>query len=271
MGKYKKIFKYIKLDMPLVVLDLETTGLNISSDKIVELAYIKIWPDGKVKKDDIMINPQIPISKEAVAVHGYTKKDVVEQPTFRQKAQELWDVFNDCYYSGYNIINFDLPILRREFIRVGMDFDYKSDRVIDSRIIFQTMARRTLSAAYKYYCNKEFKNAHSALADSEVAAEILLCQLEEYEDVRDLGFINRIHESFTDEMYLYTTRKFDWRNGEAYFAFSKYRDRPLSEIAKKDPGFLKWMLTADFSDKTKTIVQRALKGDFSKNGEEEKF
>ena len=263
-SKYKKIIKLLKLGKPLVILNMETTGLSVFKDKIIEFAYIKIWPDGRVKKGTIMLNPQTIIGTEATAVHGYREKDVADQPTFSKKAQEIWDILYDCYYAGFNIINFDLPILRREFIRVGMDFEYKTPQIIDARIIFQVMVRRTLATAYEYYCHKEIKGAHNALVDVEAAAEIISKQLEKYQETRDISFINQLHESYDGDQFLYSTSKFSWREGEAYFAFSKYRDKPLAQVVREDPGFLKWMLAANFSEKTKAIVRKALKGDMIK-------
>jgi len=256
-NKFKKLVKLLNLNKPLVIFDIETTGLVIYKDKIVEIAYIKIWQDGRVKKDEIIFNPQIPITREATAIHDLSKKDVQGKPTFRQKAQELWDVFNNCYYSGFNIMNFDLPILRREFIRVGMSFDYTISQIIDAKILFQHMSPRSLSSAYRHYCSKEFKQHHTALGDVEVTAEILIKQLEKYQEIRDWNFVNKIHQA-PDNAYVDNTRKFYWRNGEAYFAFSKYRDVALSEVAKMHPEFLKWVLSADFSDETKNIVKKAL-------------
>lgn len=253
----KKINKLLKLDKPLVVFDLETTGLGISGAKIIELAYIKIWSDNRIKKERLMFNPEIPISAESTSIHGITSENVKDTPSFQEKAQEIWEEFNDCYYSGFNIMNFDLMILRREFARVGMDFDYKASQIIDSKTIYQYMVPRTLSAAYEYYCHKTVKQ-HSALSGAETVAEILIKQLEKYKEARDWEFIGRIHK-VTREQYVDNDKKFFWRRGKAYFAFSKYRNRALDEIAEEDPEFLKWILSADFSEETKSIVKKAVK------------
>ncbi|MBU4347677.1 3'-5' exonuclease [Patescibacteria group bacterium] len=262
----KKIIKLLKLDKPLVIFDVETTGSAISEDKIVELAFIKIWPDGRIKKEEMILNPEIPISPEASTIHGLADQDVDDKPTFRQVAQELWEIFNDCYYAGFNVMNFDLMILRREFIRIGMHFDYETSRIIDSKVLFQYLAPSTLSAAYEFYCRKDYKQEHTALGDVEVAAEILIRQLERYKEVRDWEFVNKIHQAPDNpsELFIDNTRKFYWRRGEAYFAFSKHRDKSLAQVAEDDPKFLKWILSADFSDETKNIVREALKNRFAK-------
>jgi len=254
---YKKIVKLLKLDKPLVIFDLEATGLNLHSDKIVELAYIKVWPNSRTKEDDMLINPEMKIGREAIAIHGIRNRYIKDKPAFRDKAQEIWDVFNDSYYAGFNIINFDLPLLRREFIRCGMDFEYSTKQIIDTRELFLKMVPRTLSSTYEYYCNKDFKQWHTALIDTEVSAEILVKQLERYRECRDWEFINKIHAAEESE-HVDGTQKFYWLRGEAYFAFSKYRDQALKEIAREDPDFLEWMLKADFNKEIKSIVEKAL-------------
>lgn len=266
---YKKLLKLLRLDKPLVIFDIETTGLSIHSDKIVELAYIKVWENGRVKKADMLINPEMKIGLEAIAVHGIRNRDIKDKPTFRDKSQELWDVFHDCYYSGFNINNFDLPLIRREFIRVGMDFEYSTKQIIDSREIFLKMVPRTLSSTYEYYCKKKFNEWHTALNDTEAASEILVRQLERYKEIQDLEFINKIHKLEEDE-YLDATRKFYWLKGEAYFAFSKYRDKLLEQVARDDPKFLTWILSADFSEEVKSIVRLCLNGKKPKKSKKSK-
>ncbi len=256
-----KIPKLLKLDKPLVVFDVETTGLSLSVDRIIEIAYLKIFPDGRMLKDDIFLNPEIKISEEAVAVHGITDEQVAGEATFKDVARDLWGIFENSYYSGFNIIGFDLPILKREFLRAGMNFEYHSSDVVDSKVIYNYMEPRTLSAAYKNYCGKDHYDAHSALADVEATAEVLEAQLEKYEEIRDWDFIKKIHYA-RDERFVDNDRKFYWRNGEAHFSFSKYRDVSLAKVVRIDPGFLEWILNSDFSEETKNIVARALDGKF---------
>ena len=262
-GNYKKIMKLLGLDRPLVIFDLETTGLSINMDRIIELAYLKIMPNGRIMKDDIFLNPEAKISDESAAIHGITGEQLADKPFFREKAGELWEIFSGSYYGGFNAFGFDLPMLKREFLRAGRDFSYSGDDVIDSKQIFHYMEPRTLSAAYKFYCGKEHVDAHSALADVEATAAVLTRQLEKYEEVRDLEFIRKMSRA-DSERWVDNDRKFYWRDGEAYFAFSKFKDMPLSRVAETDRGFLQWILTADFSEETKNIVSKALEGEFPK-------
>jgi len=263
MNKLAKIAQLIPLDKPLVVFDLESTGLSVTMDKIIEVAYLKIFPSGQVKKGEMLINPEMNIPAEAVEIHGISDDKVKDAPTFKAKAQELWEIFNDCCYGGFNVLTFDLPLLRREFLRAGMDFDYANAKVIDAKIIYHYLEPRTLAAAYKFYCKKEHDEAHNALADVEVAAQVLQKQLEKYSETRNWDFIHKIHHA-ADDRFVDNDRKFFWRNGEAHFSFSKYKGRPLAEIVKLDAGFLEWILTADFSQETKDIIIKALNGELPK-------
>src|SRR3989339_1620863 len=256
-GEYKKIHKLLKLDKPLVIFDIETTGISMSSDKIIEIAYIKIWGDGKIKKENVLLNPETPISEEATTIHGSRNEDVALKPAFRDKAQELWDVFSGCYYGGFSILDFDLPVLRREFVRVGMDFDYSGRQVIDSKKIYNYMAPSNLASAYDYYCRKRLTVRKNIMEYAEAAAEVLMKQMERYNEVRDWGFINRIHEP-DDEFRVDNIRKFYWEKGEACFAFSKYQGKALSWVAENDPEFLRWILESDFTEQTKNMIRLAL-------------
>jgi len=263
MPKIKKINDLIFLDKPLVIFDLETTGLSINLDRIVEIAYLKIRSDGKIMKGDFLLNPEMKIPAEAFAIHGISDEKVKEAPTFKEKAGELYEIFNDCAYSGFNVLTFDLPMLKREFLRAGLDFNYENAKIIDAKAIYHFMEPRTLSAAYKFYCKKEHEDAHNALADVEATAKILTKQLEKYEEIRDWDFLHKIHHAL-DDRFVDTDRKFYWRGGEAFFAFSKHKDRSLADVAEKDRGFLEWIMSADFSDETKEIVRKALDGEMPK-------
>lgn len=258
-----RISKLIKLEKPLVVFDLETTGLSVNLDRIIELAYLKISPEGKITQEDLLFNPEINIPKEVTEINGLTDEIVKDKPLFRDQAKDLLEVFNGCDFGGFNVMTFDLPFLRREFLRAGLNFDYAPCKIIDSKVIYHYMEPRTLSAAYKFYCQKEHEEAHNALGDVMATAEILGQQLKQYKELCDWSFIHKIHHAGQDR-YVDNDRKFYWRNGEAYFAFSKHKDKPLAEVAGSDPGFLNWILSADFSDETKEIVSKALRGEMPK-------
>ncbi|MCK5510298.1 3'-5' exonuclease [Candidatus Parcubacteria bacterium] len=257
-NKYEKISKYLNLDKPIIIFDCETTGMAISSDKIINIAYIKIFKEGHIKKDDIMLNPEMKIEPEATAIHGIRNRHVKDKPVFKEKAQELWDIFNGCYYSGFNITNFDLLILRREFIRVGFDFNYDVKDMVDTKKIFDHLSPRTLPLAYLYYCKKELKQSNSAMFDTEATAEILVKQLEKYKEIRNKEFLNKIHNESEDECFNSGNQKFYWADGEAYFLFSKYKNKSLEWVYKKDREFLEWMLGADFSADTKNIIRATI-------------
>ena len=256
-NKYEKISKYLNLDKPLIIFDCETTGIAVSSDKIVNIAYIKIFKDGHIKKDDVMLNPEIKIEPEATAIHGIRNKHVKDKPIFKEKSQEFWDIFNNCYYSGFNIVDFDLLILRREFIRIGFDFNYDVKDIIDTKKIFNHLSPRTLSSTYLHYCKKELKQSNSAMFDTEAAAEILAKQLEKYKEIRNNEFLNKIHNE-KDEEFNTGSKKFYWIGGETYFAFSRNLDESLEWVYKKDKKFLEWMLEADFNVDTKNIIRATI-------------
>jgi DNA polymerase III subunit epsilon len=262
-SKFSKIVEILGLDKPLVIFDIETTGPLISTDKIIEIAYLKIWGNDKVKREDIYINPEMPIGKEAGTVHGLTDDNLVGKPTFHDKAQELFDVFNNCYYGGFSIVNFDLPILRREFVRIGMDFEYTAEQIIDAREIFRYLEPKNLAAAYVHYCHKEIKQKPGAMGDTEITAEVLLAQMEKYQDLMQLDFVKKIYYP-AGEAYRDNSQKFYWHKGETYFSFSQYKDQRVTEVAGTDPEFLRWMMTADFSNETKAIIKQALAKDKSK-------
>ena len=256
-NKFAKIIEVLGLNKPLIIFDIETTGPVITSDKIVEIAYLKIWEKGMIKRDDIYLNPEVPMGSEAGTVHGITEASLKDKPKFKDKAQELFDVFNDCYYGGFNIINFDLPVLRREFVRVGMDFEYNAAQIIDTKEIFRYLEPKNLAAAYTHYCRKEIKQKPGAMGDTEIAAEVLLAQTEKYTDLMDMNFVRQMY-LINEDRYKDNSQKFYWQKGETYLSFSQYKDRPLSEVAKEDPKFLEWILKSNFSNEVKSIVRLAL-------------
>jgi DNA polymerase-3 subunit epsilon len=255
--KLKKIVKLLKLDKPLVVFDMETTGLSLSEDRIVELAYIKVMPNGRYASGHFLFNPEMEIPEESVIFHGLTNAKVEGKPTFKQLAQEVKGIFENSYYGGFNIMSFGLPFLRREFIRSGINFSYSPKEIFDAKAIFHYMEPRTLSTAHKWYCGKTNRGHSGAEADTESAVNILGAQFEKYQEIRDRKFIEEVNRPKENNV-VDDERKFYWLNGESYFNFSNYRDQKLSLVAQKDPDFLKKILKMNFSEANKSIIRKAL-------------
>ncbi len=253
-NRYKNIAKLLELDRSLVVFDLKTTGPGISTDKIIEIAYTKIAPNGRALIDNFLLNPEIKVSEFSASLHGLTNKELKKEKTFRERAREIKDIFSNCYFAGYNILNFDLPLLRREFIRVGINFDYSPEDVIDIVKIMNYFEPRSLVTMYKFICGKDHINNHLAVADVQVTSEILEKQLETYSVIRDKTFFKEINKA--DEMS--ASDKFYWKNGEPYLNFSKYKDKTISEIAKIDRKFLEDIMGDGFSGGNKRLIQKIL-------------
>ena len=246
----------IILNKPLIFLDFETTGLNPECDRIVELTYLKVNPDGTKEKKSERINPVIPISSGATEVHGITDEDVKDKPTFKQYSKGLIGFFSGCDIAGYNIKRFDLPMLKAEFKRVGIDFDIEQFNVVDAMTIFHAMEPRDLSAAYKKYCGEELEDAHSSSADVTATMGILDAQVKYYSQLPNN--VESLHEfchpkqpDWIDE----DGKLISTENGVA-FGFGKYRDRLISEVAADDSKYLEWILTSDFSDQIKDFVRK---------------
>jgi DNA polymerase-3 subunit epsilon len=254
--------KELKLSRPLVVFDLETTGLDVSSDRIVEISCVKIAVDGTRDVRTRRINPTIPISAAATQVHGITDEDIAGEPTFAQLARGLFEFLDGCDLSGFNVEQFDLPLLVREFNRVGMTFPRNPVFVIDSWKIFLLKEPRDLGAAYRCYCGKELVNAHSAEADTVAAADILLAQVARYDDApADIeglyAFTHPVHPDWLDP-----DGRIVWQGGEAALGFGKHRGLSLRRMAQQEPEYLRWIAAANFSDEVVRIVRAALVGDF---------
>lgn len=252
----------LRLDRPLAIFDLETTGASPQLDRIVEIAILKIYPDGRKTKYRTLVNPEMQIPPEATKVHGIADKDVKRKPSFPKIARKVARILYDCDLGGYNAIRFDLPMLLSEFRRTGVPFAVGGRRVIDPYSIFVTKEPRNLAAACSFYCGKEHGNAHSALDDARACWQVLQAQLIRYTDLPcDL---DGLHEfcSATGDRYLDTARKFEWRHNKATFAFGKHHGQFLEKVTKENPDYLAWMLEEDFPTDTKGIVQNALKGKF---------
>jgi DNA polymerase-3 subunit epsilon len=246
----------LKLERPIIFFDLETTGLTIGKDHIVELCYIRIEPNGNERAETLRFNPGMPISKEASEVNGITDKDVKDCPTFAEKAQELAKVFEGCDLAGYNSNRFDVPMLAEEFALCGIDIRVHEKKLVDVQNIFHKMEQRTLVAAYKFYCGKNLENAHSALADTRATLEVLEAQLDRYQDSlkNDVSFLADFSQIFRG-VDLACRFVYDENNVEIV-NFGKYKGQALKDVLKRDPNFRHWMLQGDFTMNTKQTLER---------------
>ncbi|MCH5181316.1 MAG: 3'-5' exonuclease [Prevotellaceae bacterium] len=245
----------LRLTRPLVFFDLETTGLSVSNDRIVELSYLKVFPDGEEESRTMRFNPGIPISRQASEVTGITDDDVKDKPRFAERAAELAEVFSDCDIAGYNSDKFDVPLLVEEFLRAGVAFDIDKARRIDVQTIYHKKERRTLSAAYRFYCDKELENAHSALADTRATYEVLEAQLERYDDLQPDVAMLAAYSKQTRNVDLAGRMVLD-EGGNVVFNFGKYRGRRVLDVLRTDPGYYSWMMQGDFTQNTKQVLTR---------------
>ena len=251
----------IPLERPLVFFDLETTGLRVGTDRIVELAVIRLAPTGDVMEKVRRFNPGIPIPPGASAVHGITDEDVAHEPPFAARARSLKKLLDPCDLGGFNLRSFDVPMLLAEFQRAGIPFDVESRRIIDVQLIFHQEEPRDLSAAARFYLGRELEDAHSALADIRATAEVLSAQLERYPHLpRDLDGLN----AYCDAVRPFETEVDRWfaetDDGGRVFRRGKHRDRPLAEVAASEPDYLRWMLgTDDMDEGVKEVVRGALR------------
>lgn len=239
----------LQLTRPLAIIDLETTGVNLGTDRIVEIAIVKVLPDGKKLVKRKLINPEIPISQASSDIHGITNEMVKDAPTFRAVANELKQFLDNCDLAGYNSNRFDIPMLVEEFLRIGMDFDGRGRKLLDVQKIFHMMEQRTLSAAYRFYCNKELEGAHGAEADASATWEVLVAQIVKYPQ---LGTnIETILKFIGEEQVVDFARRFVLENGVEVFNFGKYKGKAVAEILKAEPQYYDWMMKGDFPLHTK--------------------
>jgi DNA polymerase III subunit epsilon len=239
----------LKLTKPLASIDLETTGVNLGTDRIVEIAILKILPDGSRSVKRKLVNPEMPIPKTASDVHGITNEMVKDAPTFKQVAHELKQMLDGCDIAGYNSNRFDIPLLMEEFLRVQVDFDMKGRKMVDVQKIFHQMEQRTLSAAYKFYCNKNLDGAHSAEADATATYEILEAQTARYPALGNT--VDSILKVIGEEVIVDFARRFVMENGVEIFNFGKFKGRPVAEVLKAEPQYYDWMMRGDFPQHTK--------------------
>ena len=239
----------LQLTKPLAFIDLETTGINLATDRIIEIAIVKVLPDGKRSVKRKLINPQIPIPKQSSDVHGITDEMVKDAPTFKEVAHELKQMLDGCDIAGYNSNRFDIPMLVEEFLRADVDFDMKGRRLLDVQNIFHKMEQRTLSAAYKFYCNKILDGAHSAEVDATATHEILIAQLQRYPDLGTS--VESVLKLIGEEPIVDFARRFIMENGVEIFNFGKYKGRSVAEVLKTEPQYYDWMMKGDFPQYTK--------------------
>ena len=246
----------LALKRPIVFFDLETTGTDNAKDRIVELAFIKIHPDGKRESYVRRINPGMPIPKGSTDIHGITDEDVKDSPAFKNIAHELYDWMHNCDLGGYNSAKFDLPVLAEEFLRAGINVDFTERYMIDAQQIFFKMEARTLSAAYSFFCNKELQNAHSAEADITATIEILEAQLDRY---KALGTdVKGIHELTNTEQYVDYARRIVLKDGEPVFNFGKHKGKKVTAVFTEEPQYYDWMMQSDFALHTKQKISEIL-------------
>lgn len=246
----------LNLKTPIIFFDLETTGVDVSKDRIVEICYIKVWPNGNEVSRTMRINPGMHIPEQSSAVHGIYDADVADCPTFKEVAQDIANDFMGCDIAGFNSNRFDLPMLAEEFLRAQVDIDLTRHRAIDVQVIYHKLEQRTLSAAYKFYCGAELVNAHSALADTQATYEILKAQLDHYPDVlvNDMDFLSQF-SSFTRNVDFAGRMVYD-DNGNELFNFGKYKGERVDVILQRDPGYYAWMMNGDFPLNTKQALTR---------------
>lgn len=243
----------LKLTKPICFFDLETTGINITSDRIVEISVLKVFPNGTEESKTWLVNPEMPIPPEVVAIHGISNEKVANEPTFKQIARDVHNMIKDSDLGGFNSNRFDIPLLAEEMLRADIDFDMKNRVAVDVQTIFHKMEKRTLSAAYKFYCGKELEGAHGAEADTNATYEVLKSQLDRYDELEN--DIKKLSE--------FTTRKktadfagfivFD-KDNEEIFSFGKHKGKKVEKVLEEEPGYFGWILNANFPLYTKKVL-----------------
>lgn len=254
----------LKLKRPIVFFDLETTGINVSSDRIVEISLLKISPNGKEQWMTTRINPEMPIPPKTTAIHGISDEDVAGAPTFREVAKNLALFLEGCDLAGYNSIKFDIPLLAEEFLRTDTDFNFRKRNYVDVQIIFHKKEQRTLIAAYQFYCNKQLKDAHSSKADTSATFEVLKAQLDRYEDLDN--DIEKLADFSSYNDYVdFAGRIILDENGVEIFNFGKHKGKPVAKVLEEEPSYYSWMMNGDFPLYTKRVLTEIKLRAFGKN------
>ena len=245
----------LNLKNSLIFFDLETTGINPNTDRIVEISWLKVYPNGKEEGKTYRVNPGIPIPKEATEIHHITDEDVANCPTFKEIGKTIANEFEGCDLAGFNSNRYDIPLLAEEFLRNDIDIDLSRRKFIDVQVIYHKMEQRTLSAAYKFYCGKDLEGAHGAEADTKATYEVLKSQLDKYPDLmNDVLFLSEFstHNRNVD----FAGKMIYNEQGVEVFNFGKYKDQSVEEVLKKDIGYYGWMMNGDFSLHTKNALTR---------------
>jgi DNA polymerase-3 subunit epsilon len=283
----------LNLQKPLVVFDLETTGLDLVKDRIIQISYIKVYPDGKEERGDELINPERPIPQLVTELTGISDDDVKDKPTFKELAQTIADKFTGCDFAGFNSNHFDVPLLAEEFLRAGIDFDFSKCRLIDACNIFRKMERRNLAAAYKFYCGRKMEEdfeAHRADQDTEATYRVLMGQLDKYapganEDEEKVleNDMDKLAEFSKTNNNIDFAGRIVWgelkdRNGKTIldkdgnpkmvevFNFGKHKGLPVADVLRMDPGYYSWILAGDFTYNTKQVLTRIRLREAKMNG-----
>ncbi|QDH80824.1 3'-5' exonuclease [Echinicola soli] len=252
----------LNLKTPIAFFDLEATGINISTDRIVEVSIVKVHPGGEEETKTMQINPTIPIPKEVSLIHGIYDKDIKDAPTFKDVAKELHQFLEGADLAGFNVLKFDIPLLVEEFLRAGIDFDIEKRNLLDAQKIFHMMEKRNLTAAYKFYCGKTLENAHSAEADTIATYEVFKAQIERYKDEEafdlqgnKLGVIEndmkKVHQLINEKMVDLAGRFIFNDEGVECFNFGKHKGKPVEQVLKEEPNYYDWMMKGDFPLDTK--------------------
>ena len=256
----------LNLTRPLAIFDLETTGIRVATDRIVEICIIRVEPDNNSITRTFKINPEIPIPLDATLIHGISDEDVKDAPTFKELSAELYELFRDCDLSGYNSNKFDIPLLVEEFLRADIDFDLRDRYFIDVQNIFHKMEPRNLRAAYKFYCDRELEDAHTAEADTRATYEILKAQVERYSNTEYKDEEGNVSVPVKNDMkalhdFSYNTRFVDLighivfnAKQEEAFNFGKHKGRTVEEVFRKEPQYFDWMMKAEFPLSTKKVI-----------------
>ena len=245
----------LNLKNPIVFFDLETTGININTDRIVEICYLKVHPNGNEESKTLRINPEMHIPAESSAIHGIYDADVANCPTFKAVAKNIANDIEGADLAGFNSNRFDIPVLAEEFLRAGVDIDMSRRKFIDVQVIYHKLEQRTLSAAYKFYCGKNLEDAHTAEADTRATYEVLMSQLDRYSELQnDMAFLADFsaHNKNVD----FAGRMVYNEKGTEIFNFGKYKGMSVSDVLKKDPGYYSWIVNSDFTLNTKAVLTK---------------